>query len=220
MKNNLPLLIALTFGLATCGCEHQDPPPHFVKEWKPEVQMTSYEEVLMFKRGSSALGNENQNRLQMLVSRHTAGTPLYGRVVVNNNVKNSNILNTRILHVKKYLSKMGIDKQNIEVVNKTIGDGSQDSITVAVDQYVIKAPECPGWNQVMGSYTVPVEGELNFACTTARNLAHMVANPKDLVAPKPLVPGDGRYLGDGVDRLRTNKDEKLVIEKVGDAIAG
>ncbi len=46
-------------------------------------------------------------------------------------------------------------------------------------------------------------------CTQTNNLAGMLANPADLVAPPPLGPGDGAYLTNGVRSWRANRGTGL-----------
>jgi pilus assembly protein CpaD len=62
-------------------------------------------------------------------------------------------------------------------------------ITLTFIRYVAQTPECGDWStdlaRTWNNTTMP-----NLGCATQKNLAAMVADPRDLVAPKPLGPAD------------------------------
>lgn len=80
--------------------------------------------------------------------------------------------------------------------------------TVSLDQQVAIAPKCPGWNYSIDVY-VPPEGEPDFGCATAANLAFMVARPSDLIQGRGIGMGDGARNDLYIDNYRKGKITKI-----------
>ncbi len=89
---------------------------------------------------------------------------------------------------------------------------------VSMDQKTAMAPKCYGWDYSIDKY-IPPEGEVDFACATAGNLAHMVERPRDLVQGRHLSTSDAARSDLYVDKLREGKitpiikDEKIIVTK-------
>ncbi len=79
------------------------------------------------------------------------------------------------------LLEMGVVRTQIMVGPNTTGAANND-IRVTYIRYVAEAPPCGDWSAnlaVTSSNTRPP----NFGCSTQHNIAAMVADPRDLVAP-------------------------------------
>jgi pilus assembly protein CpaD len=63
---------------------------------------------------------------------------------------------------------------------------------IASVRYLVTLPPCPNWSKAPdGDFTNTPPS--NFGCTTADNLALMVADPADLVGGRQLAPADGEF---------------------------
>lgn len=77
-------------------------------------------------------------------------------------------------------------------INETLlpaGDPSEGRIVLAYTNYVATASECEVWSGFQRS----IERNLstpNFGCATQKNLAAMIADPRDLETPAALSPAD------------------------------
>ena len=69
------------------------------------------------------------------------------------------------------------------------GRGGADTVVFSFNVYRAVAPDCPPMNTDLSRADVN-EHWPRFGCATARNLAAMVAEPRDLVAPRGLDPRD------------------------------
>jgi pilus assembly protein CpaD len=88
---------------------------------------------------------------------------------------------------------MGVLPNRIIIgVDETPQPGGE--ITLTFIHYVASTPPCGDWSEDLG-FTLHNRASPNLGCATQQNLAAMVADPRDLVAPKPMGPADaGRAL--------------------------
>jgi pilus assembly protein CpaD len=199
------LTLALLSG-ALQGCQTLAVPKDKKPEWKTEVQKMTDKEALLFKSWSVHLPRHELAKLHALLARHSAleATATLTAVHTPLNTK-------RIAALSKYLTRMGI--QNIAHRSASSAElPNRNIITLEVTHYAAIPPTCPGWNESMGDKT-PVEGEINFACTTEANLAKMIANPRDLIDSKTELQ-DARRQVRALNEYYEGKQKELKIEQV------
>jgi pilus assembly protein CpaD len=85
---------------------------------------------------------------------------------------------------------VGVPRDRITIGN---GDalGAPDEVRVTYIRYQAHTEPCGDWSVNLG-YTSENKPSPNLGCATQHNLAAMVADPRDLVTPKPLEPDDVR----------------------------
>jgi pilus assembly protein CpaD len=88
-----------------------------------------------------------------------------------------------------------------------------DEVRVSYVGYVASAEPCGDWSSNVG-YTAANAPTPNFGCATQHNLAAMVADPRDLVTPKPLGPEDAQRRLTILDKYR--KGESTVATKAAE----
>ncbi|MBV8594281.1 MAG: hypothetical protein JOZ27_08285, partial [Caulobacteraceae bacterium] len=81
-------------------------------------------------------------------------------------------------------------------------------VRLTVETYVAEVPDCPNWSKPPGNDPANTLHS-DFGCATAKNLAAMVADPRDLVAPREMGPPVGDPAVAGVDRYRHDRVEPL-----------
>lgn len=79
------------------------------------------------------------------------------------------------------LVEIGVARTQIMVGQNTTGAANND-IRVTYIRYVAEAPPCGDWSANLG-ITASNTRPPNFGCSTQHNIAAMVADPRDLVAP-------------------------------------
>lgn len=208
MKILKALVILLALPVALSGCRQAM--PHEWKEWSPVIQTNSHSEDLMFGKGVARVGGANATKLRNMTAKIEAGAPAHAKIMTHTTEAMAHRYPTaqRVQSIINCLVKLGVERCNIEVVHAA-GDKGAGTITVIINQYTAQAPKCPGWNYTVDSY-MPPEGEIDFGCATAGNLAKMAAYPNDLVQGRGLGNGDGPRNDLSVDMYRTNKTEKLI----------
>jgi pilus assembly protein CpaD len=80
-------------------------------------------------------------------------------------------------------------------------------------RYEAHAEACGDWSTNLG-YTSANKVSPNFGCATQHNLAAMVAEPRDLVSPKPLDPNDAQRRLTVLEKYR--KGETTVANKAAE----
>jgi pilus assembly protein CpaD len=82
----------------------------------------------------------------------------------------------------------GIPRDKILVSSHDVANGDQ-RVDVSFITYVARAGECGDWSENM-SFTIENHTARNLGCATRRNLAAMVADPRDLLGPRRFDPAD------------------------------
>lgn len=94
------------------------------------------------------------------------------------------------------LTALGVPANRIAAV---AGGGGNATLTFV--RYHADPPVCGDWSANLG-VTYNNRPSPNFGCATQHNLAVMVADPHDLVAPKAMEPGDTQRSLTVLDRYR------------------
>lgn len=93
--------------------------------------------------------------------------------------------------VRREFNRAGISRNDVHF-DAYGGTGTAASpIKIAYSTYTARGPECGDWtdNLARDPKNIPYR---NLGCATQRNLAAMVANPRDLMAPRNMTPRDSQ----------------------------
>jgi pilus assembly protein CpaD len=97
-------------------------------------------------------------------------------------------------------------------------------VTLTFIRYVAQSPACGDWSvdlaRTFNNRSMP-----NLGCATQKNLAAMVADPRDLVQPKPMGPADAqraltileRYRNGEPTQAQQTQEQSGVVSQVGAA---
>jgi pilus assembly protein CpaD len=110
------------------------------------------------------------------------------------------------------LASLGVPRDRIMIGNPDNAD-SGDDVRLSYIRYQAHAEACGDWSTNLG-YTSANKISPNFGCATQHNLAAMVADPRDLVSPKPLGPDDARRRLTVLEKYR--KGETTVTTKAAE----
>ena len=87
------------------------------------------------------------------------------------------------------LVALGVPRDRILIGNPDAADS--DDVRLSYIRYQAHAEACGDWSVNLGS-TSANHPSPNFGCATQHNLAAMVADPRDLVSPKPVDANDAQ----------------------------
>ncbi len=87
-------------------------------------------------------------------------------------------------------------------------------VSVRVRRHLVTLPACPDWSDEPGNIFSNGPGA-NWGCATASNLGLMVADPRHLVAGRPMGPGDGGYMAASITRYRAGETKPIAILNTG-----
>jgi pilus assembly protein CpaD len=88
------------------------------------------------------------------------------------------------------LVALGVPRSRIMVGNDDNPDSNGD-VKLTYIRYQARTEACGDWSVNLG-YTADNKASPNFGCATHHNIAAMVADPRDLVAPKAMDPDDAQ----------------------------
>ncbi len=99
------------------------------------------------------------------------------------------------------LAAFGVERNRIIVASDNGGPAAGLEARVSFVRYHADPPVCGNWSESI-AITWQNKPSPNFGCATQHNLAVMVADPHDLVAPKTLEPGDAQRSLTILDKFR------------------
>ena len=94
---------------------------------------------------------------------------------------------------------------------RVLPDIPAGELHLTLERYVAGAPGCPNWSKAPGNDFANTMHS-DYGCSTANNLAAMVADPRDLVTGRPLPPESGDAALAALHRYRTGKVLPLADE--------
>ena len=110
------------------------------------------------------------------------------------------------------LVSLGVPRERI-LLDNAGGANAGDDVRISFVRYQAHAEPCGDWSVNLAS-TSANQVSPNFGCATQHNLAAMVADPRDLVSPKPLESGDAQRRLTVLDKYR--KGETTVASKTAE----
>jgi pilus assembly protein CpaD len=91
--------------------------------------------------------------------------------------------------IQQALEDQGVRPDQVNVVGYDAGPRPGAPIVVGFTGYRAEGPQCGrDWHSFTASHNNNVNS--NFGCATTANMAAMIANPGDLLAPRPTDPAD------------------------------
>jgi pilus assembly protein CpaD len=105
--------------------------------------------------------------------------------------------------VKKVLSASGVASSAVHVTAYDPASGdTQAPISLSFVAYAATAPDCgDSWPDNL-AYDPRNTPHSNFGCSTQHNLAAIIADPRDLIEPRPSTPSDATRRSDVLDKYQ------------------
>jgi len=145
------------------------------------------------------------------------------RVSIPRGSGNRRAVSNVVADVSQTLRAMGVPSGAVVIKRYRARSGRRNPpVLLRYQRYYAKASPCGNWPGNVGTnyHNKPYP---NFACAQQNNLAAMVANPRDLIAPRAVTPGDirrrmtvyGKYIKGEVTSADRSSDEKSTVANVG-----
>ncbi len=190
--------------LHTARWKQTNPPP------KVTAETIVVKHQVAFDAGSSALVAAERDKLADFVRQIQQGETNSVELIAPGDAKSGSVAAARIRVLGAELARYGFPPAMTGGSDALAA--AEDAITVAVTQVVVIIPDCIP--------PAPRRGErpaITYGCANEANLAHMIANPRDLSIGRDIGPADGEALALGNERYRTGKIEPLVQELTREA---
>lgn len=183
---------ALFLGLGACAAQYTD------TEWPKQVSLNnaSARVDVRFAPGSSRLFARDAARLRALAA--TGAIAPSDRVIVAASGPPL-LAQARFETVARALLTY-----NVVAMQGPLTPVPANRAIIESERYLVTLPQCPNWSKYPPLGYTNIHAS-NFGCTTAVDLALMVANPADLVEGRPLGPVDANPAVSAVQRYETDK---------------
>jgi type IV pilus biogenesis protein CpaD/CtpE len=189
-KSTLGALLSLAF-LASCTIP--DPQDHHIT-WQEGIRSNNVPLTIDFGPKRTSLKISERRALKELYDSFKSNRTIYARIYVEDRSlhKMSRKSFNRISSLKASLRTFGIPLQNISVFSwpeVEFGERKLDTIVAMLENRQLMPENCPGWKQSIDS-DMPPEGEMDFGCANAFNIARLVKHRDTLIQGKELVSRD------------------------------
>ncbi|WP_454020667.1 CpaD family pilus assembly protein [Azospirillum sp. Marseille-Q6669] len=191
------LLLPLLTGLLG-GCAVPQTPPPMPTAQVPAVRALSNTVPFAIDPRSGAIAAEERGR----VVRTVAGL---GRDTTPHVTVTGPLLAAPARSaVASLLGAAGVPPENVTFTPDQTG-----APALQVTSYVALAPDCAAWSDIYSGWyqNSPTEA---LGCSNRRNLALMLADPRDLVQGRETVPADGQRMAGAVQRYRADQVKPFV----------
>ncbi len=100
-----------------------------------------------------------------------------------------------------YLVQLGVPRQRVQVVGYASNRAPGAPILASYDRFEAQGPNCSsGWADLTATGHNSTFG--HFGCAVTANVAAQIANPRDLIAPAVMTPGDNVRRAIVLDKYR------------------
>ncbi len=115
--------------------------------------------------------------------------------------------------LRREFTTLGISRRDVQFDAYSGGGAGSAPIKVSYNKFTAQGPECGDWsdNLARNPKNTPYR---NLGCATQRNLAAMVANPRDLIEPRGMTPRDSQRRDVLIEKYV--KGESTVAQKAED----
>jgi pilus assembly protein CpaD len=119
------------------------------------------------------------------------------------------------------INEMGVSRDRILVASRDAGTGGSQ-VELNYISYQARTADCGNWSEDL-AYTAENRTASNFGCATQHNMAMMVADPRDLLGPRPMDGADavrrqaviGNYEAGKITTSDKGADQKTAITDIG-----
>lgn len=138
-------------------------------------------------RGANGMTHQQRADAHAFVSNYRAGGE--GRLVIRapSGSPNEIAAMRAVDEVRRMVQRAGISRRAVNFEPYTADGDPFAAVRMSYERIVAIAPECGHWpkNLAQDPRNLPYA---NFGCASQRNLAHMVADPRDLLGPRQSTP--------------------------------
>lgn len=114
--------------------------------------------------------------------------------------------------VRTRLISTGVPEEQVEVVGYTPEDAQAAPLVIGYRRHQVSLPQCGQlWTNLTSTGLNRVQP--NFGCATSANMAAQIANPADLVAPRPSDPADSARRAVVLDKYRQGEVTSAAVNE-------
>ncbi|MEI9885288.1 MAG: CpaD family pilus assembly protein [Rhizomicrobium sp.] len=164
-----------------------------------QVQPSFHKLALPFSAPDAGLMPDDATHFDAFVSDYLQ----HGNGAISISAPSGRDASAAIAYFGERLANAGIARERILVGTHDLAGGDAKVELGYIAYQAVTAP-CGNWASNAG-YTASNRSSANFGCAVQTNIAAQVADPRDLVAPQPLGPGDAARRATVYDNYRNGK---------------
>lgn len=138
------------------------------------------------------------------------------KVTLPSNSRHQYAVRKVLKDIQRQMENLSIGPEVVEVTRYSGRGDRYPVIHLSYKRYVARGPECGQWNKNLNE-TENNSNSPDWGCARQRNLAAMVANPRDLKGPRGWSPRDSRrrdvmwdkFVKGEVSAAKRSKDERV-----------
>jgi pilus assembly protein CpaD len=189
----LPAVLLLALAGCSTTATHDPGPAAYDHRLRHPIMVSEEPEVFEIPVGMNgpALSREIEAALRNYVDGYRDTGTGFITIQVPTASANANAAAATGQAVHYALVRAGVDYSAIQVAPYHVGDYSKAaSLRVSYLKVKAVAPTCGVWPETLPN-SFDNKQYHNFGCAGQQNLAAMVANPADFIAPRPMTPANG-----------------------------
>jgi pilus assembly protein CpaD len=196
------LVLALLAGCASSGAGPETAMAARTEtaQWNDRVHVDSHpDEVLLVLHAEGLSAAQNQ-ALDGLLGRWLAAEAREIVVSAPTGGTTGEVAGRMAVAARQRLVAMGAPPASVRVVGYDAAGAPGAPLKVGFLRYVAEVPRCGGWENITGTRNNTVYE--TFGCAVTANMAAQVANPEDLLNPRPTTPIDSGRRATVLDKYR------------------
>lgn len=194
MNSRLPLILAGLGALGACASIPDPPPGAAIATAADRHEITvdqgSQQMTIDATTPDGALSDKVRNDLRAFASQYLRYG--HGAMILNtpDGAGNDAAATALAGHVRMTLMEAGVTHDALAAASYSAAGRAQAPVIVGFARYEARAPDCaPLWSQDLAHQSNNQPWE-SFGCATQANLAAMIEDPHDLLAPRDPDPRD------------------------------
>ncbi len=140
---------------------------------------------------TSDISNVDKSRLQAFANSYLTNGHGPLTVTAPSGAGNDRNDHEAAADIRKVLNDAGVPWSALQGATYRTGDARNDEIIISYTRYVATASPCGVWSDMREREYRNLRTP-NMGCATMNNLAAMIADPHDLIAPAETAPRDGQ----------------------------
>lgn len=196
------LTIALVTSVAT-GCATKFNQAHHAESIEQAHPITVDSQVITMtmapKVGGEALTSIDRARLRAFAGAYLKNG--HGPLTITAPAGSESASAVQAGQIKQTLVEAGISPAQLSAANYVPGQSATGDLILSYTHYVATPSACGLWNGLQDRDSRNLRSP-NFGCSTQNNLAAMIADPRDLIAPPDMTDPDSEFRILGVEKYR------------------
>ncbi|KQY35569.1 pilus assembly protein CpaD [Caulobacter sp. Root487D2Y] len=170
------------------------------EQWNDRVYVDSHPDEVLLALHAEGLSVAQSQALDGLLDRWMAAEAREIVVSAPTGGASGEVAGRMAVAARQRLIAMGAPAAKVRVMGYDAAGAPAAPLKVGFLRYTAQVPRCGGWENITGTRNNTAYE--NFGCAVTANIAAQVANPEDLLSPRPEGPIDSGRRATVLDKYR------------------